>query len=325
MMKFHWFAALLVAGLVAGCSAPAANLDPESPNNFVAPPSRTITLAIQPTDNADAVKDKATELEEFLESSMKAKGVDADIVIYVPLSNAGVVEALRFGHADVAMMSAWPASLAASRAGARVELAEMREVIHGENATVAPYYYSYYVVAKDSSYQTLDDVKGKTVAYSSATSTSGYIFPVAKLVEEGLVAAPAAGKEANPKEHFGNVVFAGGYAQAYEALKSGQVDVTVTAGDINAALYHEVLNNTRIIETQGPIPSHAVVFAQDFTGMEAAALKDSLLELKGEHKDLMRKLVSGIFVEFQETTTEQHIAGLTGALTTTGLKFQDKL
>ena len=319
--------AVALVAILAGCAAPAANVAPETTETVAAPltPKTTITLAIQPTDNADAIKDKATELEQFLEASMKAKGYDADIVIYVPLSNAGVVEALRFGHADAAMMSAWPASLAASRAGARVELAEMRDVIHGEEAVVAPYYYSYYVVPTDSPYQTLEDVKGKTIAYSGATSTSGYIFPVAKLVQDGFIAAPAAGKEANPKEHFGNVVFAGGYAQAWEALKNGQVDVAVTAGDINAQLYGEVMNNTRVIATQGPIPSHAVVFSQDFTGGEADALKASLLELKGEKKDLMRKLVSGIFVEFTETTTERHIAGLTGALTTTGLKFQDKL
>ena len=323
-MKLPWIATVLLIALVAGCATPTATFDPP---DVAAPASgtRTISLAIQPTDNADAIKDKATELEEYLEASMKAKGIDADIVIYVPLSNAGVVEALRFGHADAAMMSAWPASLAATRAGARVELAEMREVIIGENATVAPYYYSYYVVPKDSPYETLADVQGKTVAYSSTTSTSGYIFPVAKLVEEGFVAAPVPGKEADPKEHFGNVVFAGGYAQAWAALQSGQVDVAVTAGDINEKLYREVLDNTRIIATQGPIPSHAVVFSKDFTGVEADALKASLLELKGEKKDLMRKLVSGIFVEFAQTSTEEHIAGLSGALATTGLKFQDKL
>ena len=272
---------ILLAALVAGCATPAA---PASTTEGAIPDTTPvkITLAIQPTDNVASIQDKATELEAFLETTMKANGVDADLTIYVPLSNAGVVEALRFGHADAAMMSAWPASLAATRAEARVVLAEQREVIVGETPTVAPYYYSYYVVPKDSPYQTLEDVKGKTVAYSSATSTSGYIFPVAKLVEEGLIPAPEAGKEADAKAHFGNVVFAGGYAQAWAALQAGDVDVTVTAGDINAKLYGEVLNGTRIIETQGPIPSHAVVFAKDFQGAEADALEAALLELKGE-------------------------------------------
>lgn len=301
--------------LLAGCSAPGATTDGPT----------KITFAIQPTDNAAAIQDKATELELFLETAMAAKGVVADIEVIVPMSNAGVVEALKYGHADAAMMSAWPASLAATRAGADVVLAEMRDVILNETPSVAPYYYSYYVVPKDSPYQTLEDVKGKTVAYSSPTSTSGYIFPVAKLVGDGLIPAPEAGKQADPAEHFGKVVFAGGYAQAWAALQAGDVDVTVTAGDINAQLYNEVLAGTRIIATQGPIPSHAVVFSSEFTGAAADALKASMLELQGEKKELMRKLVSGIFVEFQETTTAEHIAGLSNALTTTGLKFEEKL
>lgn len=310
---------LLAALLAAGCSVPEPAPAPAS-----AVPLK-VTLALQPTDNVAAIQSQASELESYLESAMKADGFDADITIYVPLSTAGVVEALRFGHADAAMMSAWPATLAAERAQARIVLAEQREVIVGDTPTVGPYYYSSYVVLNDSPYQTLADLKGKTVAYPSQTSTSGYVFPVAKLVTEGLISAPAAGKEAAPKEHFGNVVFAGGYAQAWEALRNGQADVAVTAGDINAKLYGEILNGTRVVAEQGPIPSHTVVYSQDFTGAPADALTKALLGLKDDKRDIMRKLVSGIFVSFEETTTQEHVAGLSSALTTTGLRFQDKL
>ena len=310
---------LAAALLLAGCATPPA-LDQAG----TAAPAKVV-LAIQPTDNADAIMEKATEMERFLEARMKEDGVEADVEIIVPLTSTGVVEALRFGHADAALMSAWPATMASKRAGAEVVLAEMREVAIGAESQVAPYYYSYYVVLKDSPYQTLDDVKGRKAAYPSSTSTSGYVFPVAKLVQEGLVMV-AAGGEADPRQHFGQVQFAGGYAQAWEALRAGQVDVAVTAGDINAKLYGEVRNGTRVIAEQGPVPSHGVVFAKDFAGTpEGDALKSALLDLKGEHKDLMRKLVSGIFVEFKETTTEEHVAGLAGALNATGIKFNEKL
>lgn len=312
---------LLLLTALAGCAAPASVID-----NAEIPAKTIITLAIQPTDNAASIQDKATELEEFLETSMSAKGIDADVQIYVPLSHMGTVEALRFGHADAAFLGSWQASLANARAGAEVALAEKREVVIGDDPRVEPYYYSYYVVPKDSPYHTLEDVRGKTVAYASPMSGSGYVFPLAKLVQDGLIPPAADGKEADAKKFFGKVVFAGGYAQAWEALKNGEVDVAVTAGDINAALYNEVLNNTRIIAEQGPVPSHTVVFAKDFVGTpEAEALKASLLELKGEKRDLMRKLVSGIFVEFMPTTTEEHIAGLTSALRVTGIRFSDKL
>lgn len=320
--------ALAASTLLAlgGCRAPApAPPAAEAP----VPKPATITLALQPTDNAANIQARATELEQFLESTMKAQGSEADIEIYIPLSTAGVVEALRFGHADAAMMSAWPATLASERAGARIVLAEQREVMVGDAPTVGPFYYSYYVVLKDSPYRTLADLKGKIVAYPSQTSTSGYVFPVAKLVAEGLIAAPgpsaAPNTEADPREHFGHVVFAGGYAQAWEALKAGQADVGVTAGDINAKLYAEVLEGTRIIAEQGPIPSHAVVYAKEFTGARADALTRALLELKGEQREIMRKLLSGIFVSFAQTTTEQHAKDLATALEATGFRLQEKL
>lgn len=321
---------LLVLALVAaGCASPANDSAPAaSAGDAMADAAAPVkvTLAIQPTENADVIQNKAPEMERFLEERMKAHGVEADVVIYVPLSYVGVVEALRFGHADAAMMSAWPMALAHSKAGAEVVLAEQREVIVGTEPQVQPYYYSSYVVLEDSPVQTLADLKGKSVAFTSATSTSGYIFPLAKLVEEGLVPQPAAGKEADAGGHFGKVVMAGGYSQAWEALKAGQVDAAVIAGDVSASLYNEVLGNTRVVATQGPIPSHGVVFASDFkdTGT-AAALEKAFLDLKGEKKDLMRKLVSGIFVEFKETTTAEHVAGLSGALSLTGLKFGEKL
>jgi phosphonate transport system substrate-binding protein len=280
-----------------------------------------IVLAIQPTDNAAAIQAKADELEAFLEQRSGLR-----IRVVVPLTYTGTIEALRFGHADVAMMSAWPARLAHDVAGAEVVLAEQREVIVDGQLQVKPHYFSYYVVKADSSAQRLEDLRGKTVAYPSLTSTSGYVYPVARLAERGLIAPASAGKAAEPKDFFGNVLLAGGYAQAWESLKNGQADVAVTAGDINANLFREVMQGTRILETQGPIPSHAVVVSKDFAGTpQAAKLQQAFLELKGEHKELMRKLVSGIFVEFQSTTTAEHTAALDAALEKTGLRHQDRL
>ncbi|HET6399227.1 MAG TPA: phosphate/phosphite/phosphonate ABC transporter substrate-binding protein [Candidatus Thermoplasmatota archaeon] len=308
---------LLTAAFLAGCSAAPAALTGSSGQDLP-----VVTLAIQPTESADVITAKAPALEAFLEARMAAHGTPADVRVYVPTAYISVVDALRFGHADAAMMSAWPMALASAKAGADVVLAEQREVMHGEAAVTAPHYFSYYVVRADSPHTTLEDLRGKSVAFPSRSSTSGYIFPVAKLVQEGLVPAPAKG-EADPRQFFGEVRIAGGYAQAWEALRSGQVDVAVTAGDINAQLFQEVLAGTRVIATQGPVPSHGVVFADGFAATpEGEALRLAMLDLKGEHRDLMRSLVSGIFVEFAPAT-ETHIAGLSDALRLTGVKLTE--
>lgn len=280
----------------------------------------TLVIAVQPSATQEELSAQASDLEEFLEDR-----VDADIELRFPTTYAGVIEALRFGHADAAFMSAWPASLASKHAGADVVLAEIRDVSIGDAKAQEPYYFSYWVVQKDSPYESLDDVKGKDVAFPSQLSTSGYVAPVARLVQLGLIDA-ASESQASPDDYFGDVIFAGGYSQAWEALKAGQVDVSVIAGDVPEDLYQEVLDNTKVLEEQGPIPSHAVVFSKDLKDPLRSDLQEALLELgDDEHRELMRKFVSGIFVRFQVTTTEEHLGSLNAFLKETGLAFTEKL
>lgn len=311
---------VLAIGIGAGFGiyAMAENGNVESPQISS---KKIVTLAIQPTAQASDIESQAKELEMFLE-----KKTNYDVQIYVPTSYAGVVEALRFGKADVAFMSAWPSYLAVQKAEATLELAEVREVAIGDTFTTETYYYSYWIVPKDSKYESLEELKGKRAAFPSPLSTSGYITPMKTLVEEGLITVES-GKEIDPKTFFSDVVFAGGYSQAWEALKSNKVDVSIIAGDVSENLYREVRENSKVIHEQGPIPSHGVVFSKNMDSEAKQKIKDALLEIGKDEssKQIMRKLVSAIFVGFDETTAEQHLGNLQAALELTGLKYTEKL
>ena len=311
MKKAIVVAALIITAIfLSGCVTPEEK-----------PTKPKITIAILPTQQAEEIMPRAKELENFLESR-----VNADIDVYVPMSYSAVVESLRFGHAQVGLMSAWPMAASAKLAGTDVVLSEVREVIIDGEKTNQTYYYSYYVVMKNSSYTKLEELRGKRAVYASLTSTSGYLFPVAKLVEKGLISKPAQGKEADPREFFGTVATPGGYGPAWDALKRGQADIGVIAGDVSEKLFREIQENTRIIETQGPIPSHGVVFSKSLEEPQRSELINAFMELnKPENNDLMRKLVSAIFVGFKKTSNEEHLAGLTAALNTTGYKLTEKL
>lgn len=284
-------------------------------------PKTRITLAIQPTETASEIQPRARELERFLESRLP----DVDVEILIPLSYAGIIEALRFGHADAAFMSAWPMLLAERRAGASVALAEVREVVIGRERREASYYFSYWVVLKDSPIETLGQLRGMRACFPSPLSTSGYLAPLAKLVELGLVPRPDA-EGANPEAFFGRAIFGGGYGQCWAALRQRQVDVTVIAGDVAESLYREVLEATKVLEEQGPIPSHGVVLRRGFPAALRARFLGALGELgTPEHRPLMRRLISAIFVRFQRTTSADHLAALRQALELTGLSFVERL
>jgi phosphonate transport system substrate-binding protein len=307
---------ILIAGIAIGYGVSVT-----TDNSIDTTTKKVVTLAIQPTAQASDIESQANELEQYLEQE-----TGYDIQIYVPTSYAGVVEALRFGKADVAFMSAWPSYLAVEKAGATLEIAEVREVIIGDTSTAETFYYSYWIVPKDSPYNTLEDLSGKRAAFSSPLSTSGYVFPMKTMVETGLITVEK-GKEVDPKSYFSDVVFAGGYSQAWEALKSNKVDVSIIAGDVSEKLYREVRENTKTIHEQGPIPSHGVVFSKEMDTDAKMKVKLALLKMGTDDstKQIMRKLVSAIFVGFEETTAEKHLENLQSALEMTGLKYTEKV
>jgi len=281
-----------------------------------------VVIAIQPTVASDEMLTKAKPLQAFLEKSL---GGRTKIEVYVPTSYAAVVESLRFGHAQVAFMSAWPAQLAVRLGGAEVALAEVRQVLHGKEKLEAPYYYSYWVVPSDSPHKDLPSLKGKSVCFPSPISTSGFVAPMGRMVELNLLPA-AEGKEADPKAFFKEVLFGGGYGQCWQAMKQGQVDTTVIAGDVPEKLYNEVLGGTRIIETQGPIPSHAVVLSRELKEPLRGRVVQSVNQLGApEQRDLMRSFISSIFVGFKATTASEHLGSLQKYLKLANLKFTERL
>jgi phosphonate transport system substrate-binding protein len=281
-----------------------------------------LVVAIQPTLSSDEMLKKAQPLQKFIQDGLGGK---TKVEVYVPTSYAAVVESLRFGHAHVAFMSAWPAQLAVQLGGAEVPLAEVRQVIIGKEKKDAPYYFSYWVVLPDSPYQNLQSLKGKAVCFPSPISTSGYVAPMGRLAELNLIQAPKE-KEADPKTFFKDVLFGGGYGQCWQALKQGQVDVTVTAGDIPEKLYNEVISSTRIVEQQGPIPSHAVVVSKELKEPLRSRVFGTITRLgEPEHRDLMRSFISSIFVGFKPTTAEEHLGSLNKYLKLVGLKYTERL
>ena len=268
-----------------------------------------IVIVVNPVPR-DRVEAEARELESFLESRL-----GLDVELYFPVSVAAIVESLRFGHAQVALgVGSLPAALALYVADVEMILVEVRDVVIGSESKAAPYYYSYWIVPRDSPYRSLEDLRGRRVCFPSELSTSGYIFPMYRLVQLGYVKPPT-----DPKQFFGEVVFSGGYAQCWEALKRGYVDATIMAGDVPLSLYWEAMNNSRVLEQQGPVPAHAVLVSKSIPKDLRDKIKEALLELN-HRPDLMRKFVSSIFIRFEERSVDEHLRPLMNALEATGLR-----
>jgi phosphate/phosphite/phosphonate ABC transporter binding protein len=124
--------------------------------------------------------------------------------VSVPTSYAATIEEMCASPTDtIGFIPAMGYALASDLCGVEPGLASVR---YGWNV-----YWTAFYVARDSEYQTLEDLNGTTWAYPDAGSTSGYLYPNAIWAELGIT--------------FAETVEAGGHPQAVRAVYNGEADV----------------------------------------------------------------------------------------------------
>lgn len=272
-----------------------------------------LRFVLQSAASADGATAPAA-LERSLEALLP--GTDVDVTTVASATDAAT--SLRVG-ASAAIVEPLAATHASGEGAADVALAEAREVMIEEQADERTSFFSYWIVPEDSPYQYLRDLQGKRVALPDGSSAAGYVFPVARLVELGLLDR-ANGWTADARLFFGDVVFARDYAEAYESLRRKQVDAIVIAGDAPEELYRRALDSSRILEQQGPVPTNVVLFGRNLGEPLRSRLKNALLELgRPVRRDEARLIFGGRFAGFEEAD-DSHLQSLRRALDQSGLR-----
>ena len=136
------------------------------------------------------------------------------------------MEALRANRAEVAFLSSRPALKAEQLANARMHLAEVRDTYSGRFT-----YNSIFVVRDNSPLRsgnnaktTLEQLRGRRMAFTSPTSGSGFIFPVSELVKQGFVP-----NRDRLDGFFGQVAYGGNYSKALQAVVRGQAEIAAVS------------------------------------------------------------------------------------------------
>jgi phosphonate transport system substrate-binding protein len=167
---------------------------------------RVVNMGFNPAQDSAAVLTNGSAIAKYLET--KVRGVQ--IKTTVAQDYQALVEATRSGKLDFAWLSPVSYVQAHDQAKAQVLLKSVRNG--------GPYYWSAFVVRKDSGIKTLNDMRGKTIAWIDPNSAAGYTFPRATLVAKGI----------NPDTFFSKQTFAGKHDAAVLSLANGSVDVIAT-------------------------------------------------------------------------------------------------
>lgn len=150
---------------------------------------------------------------------------------------AGVVEALRAGQAEYAYLG--PASYVLARRVMGERIAPMFRYL--DNAGMDGYY-SVVVVKADSPFQSIADLRGKSIGWADPNSTSGFQFPSYFLRKEGF----------DPAQHFARTGFTGSHEQGIIAVVNGTYDAAATSYS------NEDRNTFQRMAEKGMIPAGSV-------------------------------------------------------------------
>jgi phosphonate transport system substrate-binding protein len=268
-----------------------------------------ITVILQKQKDPSRLKSEAERLANALGDKLKVKATSS-----VPLDYSAPVQALISKTADVAYLDSVNYLLAARDGGAEILLVEQRPDSNGQIRTD---YDSVFVVAKDSQIKDFKDMltraKDLRIAFTSPTSTSGYLFPYKRLVEEGLIKS---GQQVDTA--FRRVSFAGSYAQALQEVASGRADVCAVSNyaiEGHAAITYlpeKELNKLKILERNPGVPTHVIAVRAGLSTDFKERLKESLLDISKENPEIFSDVYGT--ASFTEVDGKLHTAATTKAL-----------
>ena len=259
----HARAGIITASLIgllaiSGCSG-GASASPDSPATklvFATPPG---------TDDPE----EQAIMGDL--SGMVGQATGRTVENLQPADYLGVVEAVRNGSVDVAVLSQFSAALAYKTDSVDPLL------VWGASTEPA----SFCLTRTDSGVNTLDDVKGRQVAFVDPGSTTGYFMPKSLLAKSGLI---------DGTDY--RSTFAGNHDAAVLAMANGSVDVACTARQLYPTFLEKGVftdQDVKIIAKSDPIPvGISVVVRKDLDEGARESLKDQLPALMAANEKLAK-------------------------------------
>jgi len=244
--------------------AVAADAQAQKPLHLVLTPSQ------KPTD-------LLTAGEEF--GATLGKLIGQPVRVTVASDYAAVIEALRNKTADLAFVHPVGYVLAHREAKA---LIIAKDRWHGHTSYTARIW-----VRKDSGLKTLEELRGKTIAFVDPSSSSGYVYPMVMLIQRGLV------KNRDPKTFFREVVFAGSHDAGMIALLKGHVDALGSFDEAPLQYLKDPAEREKLtwVAESARIPEGGICGRDGLDAQVVAKVRAALLEIRGPaYEALLKRL-----------------------------------
>jgi melanoma-associated antigen p97 len=297
---------LLSSPLLAGCTS--------------GDDDETIRIAFKIKDDYSNADENPQVLANFI-----AAQTGRPVEIY-PISNDGAaIEALRFGHADLAFLDGGAAWVAWQQHG-------LEAIAADQKSDGTTHYTATAWVRNDSEIRTLADLQGRDSCHTGWLKSAGMLMPMGYLIGEELVNVSGNTSDIESlrttiENHFGSasIPVSGelyyGYSGAFRCMSEGAGDVafvktTSYADHCSGNDWCGELSDYRMLNPSfGQVPSHPVMVNPNMLDSgEIESLRSALLALNSDPNgaDILANVLETPGIS--EVTSESHLASYSEAI-----------
>jgi phosphonate transport system substrate-binding protein len=227
------------------------------------------------------------------------------VKIFPAADYSGVMQGLAAGQLDVTEFS--PSAFA----GTWLDCHCVEPVVVPQEKDGTIYYVALMVVRKDSGINSIDDMKGRSLAFSDPNSASGYLIPSATLRAKGIDLADG--------KYFSRTGFSGGHEQGVVAVLNRQYDACVVwssgQGDESVGFSRGVLRSmvdkgmlkmadVKVIWTSDKVPNGPWTVRSALPAGLKKEFHDFMRDLPLSHKDIYDSIEQGSGVGYEDATLD---------------------
>lgn len=234
---------------------------------------KVIKMGFVPLKNSEQLVEDVKPIADYLSQKMGVK-----VEAFTASNYIGVVEGIGSGSVDFGIIPPFSAVLAQKQSNAQ-------PLLTSKGKTDKSGYTAELYVRKDSGIKSLEDVKGKKVAFVDPSSSSGYIYPGAMLVKAGI----------NLDKDI-SYQFSGGHDKSLQLLLNKDVDVIATFDGVEeryAKDFPAALTDIEKLASSDTIPGIMVTASSKMDKDLQEKLKQALLDMDKDPK--MKELFTKMF------------------------------
>ena len=270
----------------------------------------TFVIAYAPNESTEESADAREGLAKDLEQELGVKVEEIQASDY----NA-IIEALRTGKADAAYIGA----LAIAYASERAEAVPVAMKAPDGDKAKAVYHSLLITSSKNDDINSIEDIKGRSIAFVDPESTSGNLFPMYDIIkafpDENLTSDDL---HTNGK-FFSSTSYSGKHQAGLKAVIKGDVDVVPISDQILAS---EIENgnaneeDVKIIHTSDAIPAEGFVVSK--TVSDDVKNKFQKFLIGYDNSDYFEKVIKVPNARFVEATIDDYqiVIGLNKTMNT---------